>query len=141
MRIRARTSRSALWAALINLAVVGAGCGGVTVLLGGGQPYGGYYYDDFYYYHDPYSYYDGSWYYDDYWYGFDDYYVVDYIDDWYDGCYYCKPSDDLDISSLEEPAQWDAEWGPWEGFVRARVDFLRAKGARGTSGPQVLGGQ
>ncbi|MFQ5589617.1 MAG: hypothetical protein ACE5HE_00510 [Phycisphaerae bacterium] len=141
----ARTSRGALWAVLIVAPVVSAGCGGVTVLLGGGRPYDAYYYDDFYYYNDPYSYYDGYWYYDDYWYEYDDYFFVDYIDGWYYdsyyGCYYCKTIDDLGTGVLEEPVGWDVRWGPWEEFVRARVDFLGAKEAQGTSNLQVLPGE
>lgn len=129
MRTVVRTSRSSLWKALIIVAVVSAGCGRVTLLLGGGPPYRGYHHDDFYYDSDPYTYYDGYWYYDDYWYDdYDDYYFVDYVDgwyyDWYGGCYYCKSSNDLDSTSLEQPASWDDQWGPWERFVQARVDFL-----------------
>ncbi len=137
MRTRARTLRSALWAPLIIVAVVSTGCRGVTVLLGGGQPYDGYYHDDFYYDYGDYSYYDSYWYYYDYSYDYDDYYFVDYIDGWYDGCYDCK-SGDVDTTSPEEPANWDVERGPWERFVRARVDFLQATGARGTSKPRLL---
>ena len=145
MRIRARTSRSALWATLSLVAVANAGCGGVTVLLGGGQPYGSYYYDDFYYDYDPYSYHDGYWY-DDYGYDYDDdYYFVDYIDGWYYdsyyGCYYCRAIDGLDTESLEKPVGWDDRWGPWEGFVRARVDFLLAERAQVSSEPQVRPGE
>ena len=144
MKIRAWTFQFALSVALIAVAGVGTGCGRITVLLGGGQPYGGYYYDDFYYDYGGYSYYDSYWYYDDYWYDYDDYYFVDYIDgwyyDWYDGCYYCK-SGDVDITSMEEPASWDPRWGPWEKFVEARIDFLRADGARDTSHPKILPGR
>jgi hypothetical protein len=136
MTIRTKRPWSALRAALLIGAVVSTGCGGFTVLLGGGRPHGGYYYDDFYYDYGGYSYYDSYWYYDDYWYDSDDYYFVDYVDGWYydsyGGCYYCKSSDDLDTTSLAEPASWDAEWGPWERFVRARVDFLIAERARGS---------
>ncbi len=145
MKTCTRTSRASLCVVLSAVIFVSTGCAGVTVLLGGGQPYGGYYHDDFYYDYGGYSYYDSYWYYDDYWYDYDDYYLVDYIDgwyyDWYDGCYYCKSSDDLNPPSLEEPAQWDAEWGPWERFVRARVDFLLAKRAQGSSEPQILPGE
>lgn len=145
METRTRTSRTSLCVVLIAVIFVSTGCGGFTVLLGGGLPYGGYYHDDFYYDYGGYSYYDSYWYYDDYWYDYDDYYFVDYIDGWYYdsfyGCYYCKSLDDLDAGSLEEPAGWDAGWGPWEEFVRARVGFLRAKSVRGTSSPQMLPGE
>ncbi len=102
------------------LAVVSAGCGGVAVLLGDDQPYGGY------------SYYDTNWYYDDYCYGYEDYYCVDYID----GCYDCKTGDH-DTTWPGEPTNWNVERGSWERFVRTRVDFLRTTGARGTSKTQL----
>jgi len=171
MKIGARTSRGARWAVLIILAVVSAGCGGVTALLGDGQPSGGYD-DNFYYDHDPYSHYDGYSYYDDGCYGdgyyrdsyydgggyYDDgyysdgfydggsygeaTYFVDYVDGWYYDsfydCYYCKTIDNLDTASLEKPLGWDVRWGSWEGFVRARLDSLRAKGERGTSNTEAL---
>ena len=119
------------------------GCGGFSVSFGGGSPYGGYYYDDFRYSHDPYSYHDGYWCYDDYSYGYDDFYFVDYIDGWYydgySGCYYCKPIPARrDPGWLEEPAGWDPNWGAWETFVQARVDFLRVQDLQEASRPQVL---
>lgn len=141
MRTSARTLLSALWGTLIVVSIVSAGCDGVTVVFGGGQPYGGYY-EDFYYDYGPYSYYDGYWYYDDYQYAYDDYFFVDYVDGWYyDGyydCYYCKSQDDVDMTALKKPASWDARLGPWERFVRARVEFHLAERAhQDASDPNV----